>query len=57
MFTQIAAVSLLILTLRHDMFALPGLVALWLVVAVALVSGTEYFVRFLRRIVLAEPES
>jgi hypothetical protein len=37
------------------MFALPGRVALWLVVAVALVSGTEYFFRFLRRIVLDDP--
>ena len=55
MFTQIAAVSLLILALRHDMFAAPGLAALWLVVAVALISGTEYFVRFLRRIALEGP--
>jgi CDP-diacylglycerol---glycerol-3-phosphate 3-phosphatidyltransferase len=55
MFTQIAAVSLLILALRHDGFALPGRIALWLVVAVALVSGTEYFTRFLRRIVLSPP--
>ena len=55
MFTQIAAVSLLILALRHDGFALPGRIALWLVVAVALVSGTEYFTRFLRRIVLTPP--
>lgn len=55
MFTQITAVSLLILALRHDVFALPGLVALWLVVGVALISGTEYFVRFLRRIVVSGP--
>ncbi len=55
MFTQIAAVSLLILALRHDGFALPGRIALWLVVAVALVSGTEYFTRFLRRIALTPP--
>jgi len=53
MFTQITAASLLILALRHDAFALPGLVALWLVVGVALISGTEYFVRFLRRIVVS----
>ncbi len=44
--------SLLILALRHESFALPGRAALWLVVAVALVSGIEYFGRFLRRIVL-----
>jgi len=53
--TQIAAVSLLILALRHDGFALPGRIALWVVVAVAIVSGTEYFTRFLRRIVLEGP--
>src|SRR3954469_2743718 len=56
MFTQIAAVSLLILALRHEMFIVPGRAALWLVVAVALISGTEYFLRFLKRIALAEPE-
>ncbi len=55
MATQIAAVSLLILALRHENFALPGRIALWLVVAVALGSGTEYFTRFLRRIVLTPP--
>ena len=57
MLTQIAAVSLLILALRHEMFKTPGRIALWLVVAVALVSGTEYFVRFLRRIVLLPPSA
>jgi CDP-diacylglycerol---glycerol-3-phosphate 3-phosphatidyltransferase len=56
MATQIAAVSLLILAERHDVFRLPGRIALWLVVAVALLSGTEYFLRFFRRIVL-EPEA
>src|ERR1700682_6262687 len=40
MFTQIAAVSMLILALRHEVFALPGLIALWLVVGGALISGT-----------------
>jgi CDP-diacylglycerol--glycerol-3-phosphate 3-phosphatidyltransferase len=57
MLTQIGAVSLLILALRHQVFATPGRIALWLVVAVALVSGTEYFVRFLRRIVLLPPSA
>jgi CDP-diacylglycerol---glycerol-3-phosphate 3-phosphatidyltransferase len=52
MITQIAAVSLLILALRHAPFAAAGRIALWLVVAVALLSGTEYFLRFFRRIVL-----
>jgi CDP-diacylglycerol--glycerol-3-phosphate 3-phosphatidyltransferase len=50
MFTQIVAASLLILALRHEIFLLPGKIALWIVVAVALVSGTEYFARFLQRV-------
>ncbi len=54
MITQIAAVSLLILALRHERFLDAGRYALWLVVAVALVSGTDYFLRFFRRIVLEE---
>jgi hypothetical protein len=53
--TQIAAVSLLILALRHEVFAQPAKIALWLVVAVALLSGAEYFARFLRRIALTPP--
>jgi CDP-diacylglycerol--glycerol-3-phosphate 3-phosphatidyltransferase len=52
MFTQIAAVSLLILALRHAVFTIPGRAALWVVVGVALISGTEYFMRFLRQIAL-----
>jgi len=55
MVTQIAAVSLLILALRHEQFATPGRIALWLVVAVALASGMEYFLRFFRQIVLEGP--
>ena len=55
MVTQIAAVSLLILALKHTQFLTPGRVTLWLVVAVALFSGTEYFLRFFRQIVLVGP--
>ena len=60
MFSQILAVSLLILAIRHSAFVLPFLdlslqdlakAALWVVVAVALISGTQYFARFLQRIV------
>jgi CDP-diacylglycerol--glycerol-3-phosphate 3-phosphatidyltransferase len=57
MFTQIAAVSLLILALRHDVFYVPGLVVLWAVVVVALISGIEYFARFLRRVDATGPMS
>jgi CDP-diacylglycerol---glycerol-3-phosphate 3-phosphatidyltransferase len=55
MLTQIAAVSMLILALRHEAFETPGRAALWAVVAVALISGTEYFVRFWKQITAEEP--
>jgi CDP-diacylglycerol--glycerol-3-phosphate 3-phosphatidyltransferase len=50
MLSQVLAASLLILALRHEMFIVPGKVALWLVVIVALASGTQYFLRFLQRV-------
>ena len=50
MLTQITAISLLILSERYAWLELPGKIALWAVVAVAIVSGTEYFARFLARI-------
>jgi hypothetical protein len=49
-------VSLLILSLRHERLLEAGRITLWLVVAVALASGTEYFLRFFRRIVLEDGE-
>lgn len=66
MLSQILAVSLLILAIRHRQLLLPGLgisledlarVALWLVVAVALISGMEYFSRFFQRVVLFSGET
>jgi CDP-diacylglycerol--glycerol-3-phosphate 3-phosphatidyltransferase len=54
MFSQIVAASLLILADRpawRDVFLLPGKIALWAVVAIALVSGIHYFALFLTRIV------
>jgi CDP-diacylglycerol--glycerol-3-phosphate 3-phosphatidyltransferase len=51
MLTEVAAASILILATRHQQFVLPGKIALWVVVSVALVSGVQYFVTFLRRIV------
>lgn len=50
MVTQVTAISLLILSDRWDVFAIAGKVTLWLAVAVAILSGTEYFLRFLARI-------
>jgi len=55
MVTQIAAVSLLILAEKHGELLPAGRIALWLVVAVALFSGVEYFLRFFRQIVLVGP--
>lgn len=54
MLSQILAASLLILALRHEAFVGPGKAALWVVVAVALMSGTQYFVRFLQRVTSLE---
>jgi CDP-diacylglycerol--glycerol-3-phosphate 3-phosphatidyltransferase len=51
MFTQVTAVSILILAIRHEHFVVPGKIALWIVVAVALISGADYFSRFLRQVV------
>ena len=50
MVTQITAISLLILSQRWDVFAIAGKVTLWAAVAVAIISATEYFVRFVTRI-------
>jgi CDP-diacylglycerol--glycerol-3-phosphate 3-phosphatidyltransferase len=54
MFSQVVAVSLLILALRYDQMIVPGKVALWIVVAIAIISGAEYFRRFLQRVVSIE---
>ena len=52
MFSQIVAASFLILADRwRDVFLLPGKITLWVVVAIALISGVHYFALFLRRIV------
>jgi CDP-diacylglycerol--glycerol-3-phosphate 3-phosphatidyltransferase len=51
MASQITAVSLLILSERYTWLILPGKAALWIVVAVAIVSGAQYFRLFLERII------
>lgn len=51
MASQITAISLLILSERFEVLLFPGKIALWIVVAVALASGAQYFVIFLRRVV------
>lgn len=51
MASQITAISLLILSERFDWLMLPGKITLWIVVAVAIVSGAQYFRIFLKTIV------
>jgi CDP-diacylglycerol---glycerol-3-phosphate 3-phosphatidyltransferase len=53
--SQIAAISLLILSERFGWLTFPGKIALWVVVAVAIVSGAQYFRIFLRTIVSGAP--
>jgi CDP-diacylglycerol--glycerol-3-phosphate 3-phosphatidyltransferase len=54
MFSQVGAVSLLILATRHTVFRLPGKIGLWVVVAIAIASGADYFLRFLQRVAAFE---
>lgn len=52
MFSQIVAASVLILADRwREVFLLPGKITLWIVVAIALISGVHYFALFLGRII------
>jgi CDP-diacylglycerol--glycerol-3-phosphate 3-phosphatidyltransferase len=51
MASQIAAISLLILSERYAWVLLPGKVVLWIVVVIAVISGAQYFMLFLERIV------
>lgn len=55
MASQITAISLLILSERFQWLVLPGKIALWIVVAVAIASGAQYFRIFLRTIVSESP--
>jgi CDP-diacylglycerol--glycerol-3-phosphate 3-phosphatidyltransferase len=46
MVSQILAVVLLILSVQHEVLRLPAMAMMWLMVGFALVSGTQYFLRF-----------
>ena len=50
MVAQVVAILLLLLGRRFDILRLPGLVALWLVVILALVSGIDYFRTFWKEV-------
>jgi CDP-diacylglycerol--glycerol-3-phosphate 3-phosphatidyltransferase len=45
---QVVAIFLLLLAIEAPVLRTPGVVVLWLVVAAALVSGADYFLRFWR---------
>jgi CDP-diacylglycerol--glycerol-3-phosphate 3-phosphatidyltransferase len=50
MVAQVVAIFLLLLGRRFPLFQLPALVALWLVVVLAIVSGIDYFRTFWREV-------
>jgi phosphatidylglycerophosphate synthase len=55
MVAQVVAIFLLILGRRFSLLAGPGLLALWVVVALAIVSGMDYFRRFWRELFRPSP--
>lgn len=55
MVSQVVAIFLLILGHRFPALRIPGLVALWIVVVLALVSGLDYFHRFWREVFRPAP--
>lgn len=48
--SQVVAITLLILTKSLDRFDFLGVVALWVVMLLALVSAADYFVQFVRKV-------
>lgn len=48
MVSQVVAIFLLLLATRFPLLEAPALVALWVVVGLALVSGVDYFLRYWR---------
>jgi hypothetical protein len=50
MVSQVVAIFLLLLGREFEVLRLPGLATLWLVVALALVSGVDYFRLFWREV-------
>jgi phosphatidylglycerophosphate synthase len=55
MVSQVVAIFLLLLAHRFPALRPLGLVSLWLVVALALVSGVDYFQRFWRDVLRSTP--
>jgi CDP-diacylglycerol--glycerol-3-phosphate 3-phosphatidyltransferase len=57
MVAQVTAILMLLLSRRLAPLHLPGIVALWVVVILTLVSGGDYFWRFWRQVVRAPERS
>jgi phosphatidylglycerophosphate synthase len=55
MVTQVVAIFLLLLGRTHPLFRMPGSIALWVAMIVALVSGVDYFRRFWRDLLRTAP--
>jgi CDP-diacylglycerol--glycerol-3-phosphate 3-phosphatidyltransferase len=55
MVAQVVAIFLLLLGRRYELLRLPGLLALWVVVILAFVSGIDYFVAAWRVLVRPAP--
>jgi CDP-diacylglycerol---glycerol-3-phosphate 3-phosphatidyltransferase len=55
MVAQVVAIFLLLLGRRYELLQLPALVALWVVVVLALVSGVDYFRLFWREVFRPSP--
>jgi CDP-diacylglycerol--glycerol-3-phosphate 3-phosphatidyltransferase len=56
MVVQVVAVLMLMLSPAHPALRRPGIVVLWAVVLITLVSGADYFLRFWRQVVRAPRE-
>jgi CDP-diacylglycerol--glycerol-3-phosphate 3-phosphatidyltransferase len=50
MIAQVAAVSVLLMSLRHPVLHLPGMVLMWGVVVFALISAANYFRKFWHKV-------
>jgi CDP-diacylglycerol--glycerol-3-phosphate 3-phosphatidyltransferase len=53
MVAQVTAILLLLLSRPMEVLRIPGVIALWIVVGLTLVSGADYFIRFWRDVVRA----
>ena len=56
MVTQVIAISLLIVAYELGEFRFTSVIALWLVMLFALVSGVDYFIKFARAVLREEPK-